>query len=274
MAFSSLCRSDPLLEFIRATYGAIPLRVPDERFQPLGLFTTQDKRARFLGTLSDLATDPAWSAPKSSNSDLGELSAKSSNQMGWSAAADLLGPFISNVLGVDLAPVKADLKGASQETEGVRIAIGSTRRTMVNPLAIARAIGKETHRLPSNIEDNFGDEYGPALYVIDCVFVARELSLELVGSNANNAAASLEAKLLAKAKASQMLRASSKLTITGSTRTPFAFTCLRVQPNRERYIDTVMLGDQSPRLNATPVDSLAMVTHADLGEPHELLAFD
>jgi hypothetical protein len=273
MAFSSLCRSDPLLDFIRATYGAIPLRVPDQRFQPLGLFTAQDSRARYLGTLSDLALDPAWPAPRSSNNDLGQVSGKTSNQMAWSAAADLLGPFISNVLGIDLTPVKAGLKGASRESEGVRIDIGSTRRTMVNPLAIAHAIGQKTHRLPTNIEGDFGSENGQALYVIDCIFVARELTLELVGSNANDAAASLEAKLVGKAKASQMLRANSKLTITGSNRTPFAFTCLRIQSNQDRYIDKVMLGGKSPRLNATPVDS-TIVAHADLGQSHELLAFD
>jgi len=70
-----------------------------------------------------------------------------------------------------------------------------------------------------------------------------------------------------------MLRANSKLTITGSNRTPFAFTCLRIQSDGDRYIDKVMLGGKSPRLNATPVDS-TIVAHADLGQSHELLAFD
>jgi hypothetical protein len=274
MAFSSLCRSDPLLDFIRATYGAIPLRVPDQRFQPLALFTVQERRARYLGTLSELAVDPAWSTPRTSSSELGQVSGTTSNQIAWSAAADLLGPFISNVLGIDLAPVKAGLKGASRETEGVRIAIGPTRRTMVNPLAISHAIEGKVLRLPATTELDFGREGGQALYVIDCVFVARELSLELIGSKARDAAANLEAKLVAKVKASQMLRASSKLTVLGSNRTPFAFTCLRMQATQDGFVEKILLGDASPRLNATPVDSVANVAHADLGDTHELLAFD
>jgi hypothetical protein len=35
MALHSLCGSDPLLEFKRKTYDAIPLRVPDKRVQRL-----------------------------------------------------------------------------------------------------------------------------------------------------------------------------------------------------------------------------------------------
>jgi hypothetical protein len=85
MAFSSLCRSDPLLDFIRTTYGAIPLRVPDQRFQPLGLFTVQERHARYLGTLADLALDPAWPVPRTSNSDLADTTAKTSNQMACKA---------------------------------------------------------------------------------------------------------------------------------------------------------------------------------------------
>jgi hypothetical protein len=49
---------------------------------------------------------------------------------------------------------------------------------------------------------------------------------------------------------------------------------LRIQAKADGYIDKVMLGGASPRLNATPVDSLANVAHANLGGAHELLAFD
>jgi hypothetical protein len=224
--------------------------------------------------LTDLALNTTWSAPRTVNNELAELSAKMSNKIAWSAAADLLGPFLSKILGIDSSLVSAGLSGASQETDGVRVAIGRTRSTMVNPLAIARSLGEKSHRLPANIESDFGRETGRALYVIDCVFASRELTLELVGSNANDAAANLEAKLVGKVETSQLLCSNSTLTITGNNRTPFAFTCLRIQSNLEGYIDRVMLGEELPRLNATPMDSIANVAHVGLGESDELLAFD
>src|SRR4051812_29199872 len=127
MAFKSICASDPLLDFIRSTYGAVPLRVPDQRFQPLALFSVQARRARYLGTLAELARDAAWLAPRTTSNDLGEVSTIASSDIGWSAAADLLGPFISSTLGIDAAPIKAGLNGASKDTDGVRVVIGSSK---------------------------------------------------------------------------------------------------------------------------------------------------
>jgi hypothetical protein len=274
MAFSSLCQSDPLLDFIRATYGAIPLRVPDQRFQPLALFTVQDRRARYLGTLSDLALHADWSVPRSSDSEVAQISGNTSGQIAWSAAGKLLGPFVSGMLGIEATGADASLKGASSETEGVRVSIGPTRRTMVNPFAIAKSVGRKTHRLPRSIHDDLGKWLAPAFYVVDSVLTARSLTLELIGSNAKDAAAHLEAMLVGEVKASQMLRANSKLTVKGNNRTPFAFTCIRVELDADGFIDTFGLEDSAPRLQATPVGSLAGVQHANLGESHELLAFD
>ncbi|MDH5669813.1 MAG: hypothetical protein OEY86_17580, partial [Nitrospira sp.] len=115
MAFTSLCSSDPLLDFIRSTYGAIPLRVPDQRFQPLALFGVQSRRARYLGTLTEIAESKAWLPPRLTSNELAQVSAVSSNDIGWDAATEILGPFISSTLGIDVSPVKAGLSGASKD---------------------------------------------------------------------------------------------------------------------------------------------------------------
>lgn len=269
MAFTSLCVSDPLLDFIRSTYSAIPLRVPDQRFQPLALFSVHARRARYLGTLAEIALNSNWSPPRMTSTDLGEVSTIRSSDIGWSAAADILGPFISSTLGIDVTPIKASLSGTSKDTEGVRVVIGSSKRTMVNPFAIAKSIGHRTHQLPTNLFVT-----GQDVYIIDCILVARELTLELVGANSSEAAASLESKLIGKATAEQVLRANSKLTITGSNRTPFAFTCLKIEADVAGFIERVALGTAQPRLNAAPVASIPHVPRISLGNPNELISFD
>ena len=269
MAFTSLCSSDPLLNFIRSTYGAIPLRVPDQRFQPLALFCVQSRRARYLGTLTEIAENKAWLPPRSTSNDLAHVSSVSSSDVGWAATTEILGPFISSTLGIDVSPVKAGLSGASKDAEAVRIVIGHSRRTMINPFAIAQSITGRSHRLPGNLSTGNHD-----IYIVDCVFVARELTLELVGANSEKAAVSLEAKLVGTAKADQFLRANSKLTITGTNRTPFAFTCLNVEIDDAGFIQQVSVGSDQPRLNATPVSSIPNIPRAVLGNPNELLSFD
>lgn len=269
MTFKSLCQSDPLLEFIRSTYGAVPLRVPDQRFAPLAIFSMQSRRTRYLGTLSQLALDNDWIAPRSSSNQLGEVSTISSSDIGWSAATELLGPFMSSALGIGTAPVNASLSGARKRAEGVRVVIESSRKTMVNPFAIAKSIGQDTHRIPATLQINNQD-----LYIIDGVFLARELSLELIGANASDAAASMEAELVGNVEAERVLRANSTLKITGNDRTPFAFTCLKVKTETTGFISSVLVGKAQPRLNAAPVSSLAEIPRDTLGAPNELLAFD
>lgn len=270
MAFTSLCASDPLLDFIRSTYGAVPLRVPDQRFQPLALFSVQARRARYLGTLAEIAINSNWVPPRTTSTDLGDVSTIKSSDIGWSAAADILGPFISSTLGIELTPIKASLSGASKDTEGVRLVIGSSRRTMVNPFAIAKSIGHETHQLPAGLLIG-----AQGVYIIDCILVARELTLELVGANSSEAAAALESKLVGKAAADHFLRANSKLTITGSNRTPFAFTCLQVETDKAGFIKRVALGSEQPGLKgATPVSSIPDIPRVSLGHPNELLSLD
>lgn len=269
MAFTSLCSSDPLLDFIRSTYGATPLRVPDQRFQPLVLFIVQSRRARYLGTLTEIAEDEAWRPPRLTSNELAQVSSVSSSDIGWAAATEILGPFISSTLGIDVAPAKASLSGAGKDAEAVRIGIGKSRRTMVNPFAIAQSIKGRSHRIPGNLSTEKQD-----IYIIDCVLVANELTLELVGANSEKVAISLEAKLVGKAKADQCLRANSKLTITGTTRTPFAFTCLKVETDDAGFIQQISVGNDQPRLNAVPVASITNIPRPLLGNPNELLAFD
>lgn len=269
MAFTTLCKSDPLLEFIRSTYGAIPLRMPDQRFQPLAIFSLQSRRAKYLGTLSEIALDRLWESPRTTSNDLGNVSSVTSSDIGWSAATEILSPFISSSLGIDATPVKASLNSASKDSEGVRVVIESSKRIMVNPFSIAKSIGDRTHLVPTNLLIE-----GHSLYIIDCIFLARQLTLELVGANSSNATASLEAKLVGKAGADQLLRANSKLTITGNSRTPFAFTCLEVQIDSTGYIERVAVGDSQPRLNATPLSSLPHLSRISLGMKNELLSFD
>lgn len=243
--------------------------MPDQRFQPLALFSVQARRARYLGTLTEIALDKTWVPPRATSNDLGQVSTIASNDIGWSAAADILGPFISSTLGIDVTPVKATLSGTSKDAEGVRVVIGSSKRTMVNPFAIAQSIGARTHQLPANLLTDDRD-----IFIIDCIFVARELTLELVGANSSKAAASLESKLIGKANADRFLRANSKLTITGGNRTPFAFTCLKVETDMAGFIAQVAVGSAQPRLHATPVSSIPNAPRVSLGNPNELLSFD
>lgn len=55
MSFSALCKSDPLLDFIRETYAATPIRLPYPRWCPFAIFNMAEGQVRYLGNAAELA---------------------------------------------------------------------------------------------------------------------------------------------------------------------------------------------------------------------------
>jgi hypothetical protein len=249
--------------------------VPDERFQPLALFWVQGSTARYLGTLTELATVGNWSAPRTSTVDVADVSTTMSSHVRWDAATRLIGPFMSQIFGGSITALEASLKSGGKGIDTVRIMISRARRTFVNPLALARGIGEQTHRLPASVDPDLGKPNGPALYVIDGILTSRELILEIGGDTANETAARFETDLAGKISADHLLRTNSRLTITGNIRTPFAFTCLGTTVSPDGYIDGLGITSSTPQiLNAVPISLAPQVVHPLLGGNDELLAFD
>jgi hypothetical protein len=110
--------------------------------------------------------------------------------------------------------------------------------------------------------------------VIDGILTSRELTLQVEGANSDLAATKIEAHLLGHISADRMLRVKSKLSVTGTKRTPFAFTCLEMLLDREGYFSQFMIGSSDPKLNALPVESMLPVPHVELGGADDLIAFD
>jgi hypothetical protein len=83
MGFWGMCESDPLMDFIRSTYDAIPLKLPDPRVKVLSLFTVVEKRVRYLGDLADLAPPAGLTLPHVDENDIPDISKKSSRSLSW-----------------------------------------------------------------------------------------------------------------------------------------------------------------------------------------------
>jgi hypothetical protein len=112
------------------------------------------------------------------------------------------------------------------------------------------------------------------LYVIDSVLTSRELTLRIEGSQATTVAEKLEIELLGNISAEQLLRANSKLVISGTQRTPFAFTCLRAELKSDGFISLLKMGGLDIVLGASPIGPLPSMPHAELGGRNEFIAFE
>ena len=122
MGFQRLCQSDPLLSFIRETYGATPLRSPDSRWRPFALFSHDGKRIAYLGNLAEQpAADPL---PSPARESLPTASLRHSGKLTWESSLSVTSPFLSALLGLPLAELRAALSGKQHKDATIPIPLG------------------------------------------------------------------------------------------------------------------------------------------------------
>jgi hypothetical protein len=274
VGFTSLCKSDPILEFIRSTYGAIPLRIPDARFAPLTVFTSKDRRVRYLGDLSSTVPAERLKKIKTETKDLPDLSQRTSNSMGLSVVFDLLGPFLTNLLELTQLDLAASVNASAQKDLGVRISLGGSRQTYVQPIVCTSIFEAGPIDFPalSIVEDGKGKQH--PLFLIDTILSAREITLTWDGDSGHEVSAKLESAIAGQTSAKSVLRSKSRLVITGSRRAPFAFTCLELVANQTRQLTNLKLSSREPQFGLADVRKVQSANHIALGDDDELIAFD
>ncbi len=274
MGFTSLCKSDPILVFIRSTYGAIPLRVPDSRFAPLTVFTSKDGRARYLGELSSIVAATRLKKIQMETRDLPDLSQRTSTSMSLSAAISLLGPFLTNLLQLTQLDLSAAVSASDHKGVGVMVSLHGSKQTYVQPLICASMFSAGPLDFPSLslIDDGQGKEH--PLFLIDSILSAREITLTWDGDSAHEVSAKLESAIAGQVSPSAVLRSKSRLVITGSHRAPFAFTCLELVSNRRKQLSGLKLASQEPRFGLADVQKAQAAHHIALGDENELIDFD
>jgi hypothetical protein len=273
MAFHTLCGSDPFLDFIRNTYDAIPLRVPDKRIQPLSLFLTIGKRVRIVGDLAQL--QPAeWVAPPFHSADLAAVSHQSTNSLSWSVVTDLLGPILTQMLTAAQIDITASLRAARARNDRVRLVLGGTKRSFVDPIVCALALQNSPVKLPQIFGSEIGDSSSKPLYITDSILTAKHISISSDDDANGEFAAKLESDLVGKLSPKAMLRRKSGLTITANEPFPFAFTCLQLTVNETHEVNGVQVHGSSKFLGATEAGAMTPPSHSILGEPDQMVRFD
>lgn len=267
-----MCGTDPLLDHIRTIYGAVPMRMPEPRIQPYTIFADIDGRSRFLGHLSDIATDKAASLSKPAWSALPDMSATRSRTVSIETVMEVTGPFLAAALQVPLAAVEAALVVENESKYSARLGVDGSSRHYLNPLQLGGLVEQERFGLPATIGRQLSDE-GHKLYLVDSTLISSGIVLELEGSRRLKLAAKLEQSLAGRLKPETLYRTESSLLISGAMPTTFAFTCLAIHVDSNGSITDFAL-DNGPRVGATSAALIGNVEHQTLGEDDEMFMMD
>lgn len=259
MSVFTVCKKDPLLDFIRDTYDAHPMRMPDKRIKPMTLLTAVDKRHRYLGSIAESVMSSDWDAPQVHEVDLPNLDRRDSGGIRLDVAIRLLGPFLEETLGQS---VSLDIKGIAA-TE-VSISLRDAQRQYISPIDLHKALKGEQLLHPLPQDDRW------KLYVVDSVLISRDLVITRKSSRGVNVGAAIGNQLAGVVSADALLVGDSSIEIR-RTDVPFAFTCFAVDVDE----DPILTPDSGKYFSFTGAGSGSeAVTHAIVGETNEFIEFE
>ncbi|UUU25863.1 hypothetical protein [Streptomyces sp. DSM 40750] len=267
MAFSPLCKTDPLLDFIRDTYQVVPIRLPDARWRPLALFTVdqRDRSVRYLGHASELSYGPG---PLVERVKIPHVEYERSGRHEWGATVGVVAPFMSALLGIPLPDLEASVTARIHRRTAVQISLGRTVRSLASVLGIASWLEAHPLVLPTPLP------LTTTLYIVDATVSARELHLSVEGERASEFTALVAAAIAGNVEPSRLARSETRLKISGTVAAPFGFSCLEVEPSADRSLAVLRLPVSVPKAAATGVHLPSEEYRVQLAASDELMEFD
>jgi hypothetical protein len=273
VGFSRVCRSDPFLDFIRETYAAVPLRLPDTRWHPLVLFSADRRSVRYLGPLPELPGCTA-TPPAIERSRLPTVAGRRTSSIKIGAAIKLLQPFLAAAFGSDL-PVGSALTASADADATVSLSLGRATRSFVAPTRLAAWLDACRPQLPRTLRFGTGDAAGQAtVYVVTDALLASDLEIAFTGGTSQRVGIELEAALVGMVGSDAARLTGAELRIGGRVDTPFAICCIPIVVDAVGTVVGVDVRGTTLRAAATDAYLPAPVEGAPVGGADELMAFD
>jgi hypothetical protein len=229
MGFIGLCDGDPVVEYLRSTFGANIVRIPRASLGPPEVVAARQGRATTMGHLGDiLAGEPPFILERADIHD--ELAppvlAKKTRAAGFDLGLEILGGLLQ---GFGLS--KAGLGAAFSPQSAISFNFHDVRRVYVTPNRLGRLLqGRAVDRANPATAVYFDGQDPARLLLIDSVLTSPGFTVTAQRSNSKSARVDLPTiqQLVSDASAKVQLSSStsSEVSFTGEERLTFAFTCL------------------------------------------------
>ena len=239
MGFLGLCDGDPVVEYLRSTFGANVVRIPRASLRPPEVVAARNGETKTMGQLADIVTGPSRFAL--APGDLHEepappVLARRTSSIGLDLGLDILGGLLQG-FGVG----KIGLGTAFKATSTISFNFHDVRRVYLETNRLGRLLqGYAVDRANPAVRPYFEPQAPWRLLVIDSVLTSPGFTVTASSSRGESAHVDMPTfqQLLShvSAKVSLESSAESQLSFTGEQRLTFAFTCLEVTLDADAWI--------------------------------------
>jgi|SRR5215467_910478 len=278
MSFFGLCKQDPLVNTLRDTFGANPVRVPEERIQPLCAVAARGDRTVFRGALEPLLTGsqrfsiPKWARAKSLMAD---LSNKQSRSVELDLGISILSSFLTG-FGIPSIGIESSFKGATE----VAFSFSSVHRDWIDDNWLGRALIGRALDLQNSSARLYTQKPRWDLLLIDSVITSNQFTISITKSQADSFALNVPAiqALVGAAKAKVKVKSagSRRVTFQGPNALTFAFTTVHLFVDSNGVILATPPGGDSTVLSLATENRVPTygLDHVELSETAAMVQWD
>lgn len=278
MGFFGLCGKDPLVDALRSTFGANPVRVPEKRVQPLCAIAVRDRKTAFRGALAPLLTaGQNFTVPESARaqSTMADLSRKRSTSVSISLGLDILGSFLAG-FGVPSAGIGAKFAGATE----VAFSFSSVNRDWIDDNWLGRALVGQSLDRQTAAARLFTDKPRWDLLVIDSVITSSEFTISVTKSKTDSFSIDIpgiqSVVTSAKVRVDVESKDQRQVSFRGTEALTFAFTTVRLYVDDHGNIQAMPPGGDSVVLSVAPEDTVPTygLDHIQLSRTPAMVEWD
>lgn len=265
MAWTVLCKDDPIVNRIREDYHATPLRIPSTDVEPLLLIRSDRRQAKRLGRLEDALTDSTPLTVDVRTSLVADRFRDSTRSVELSLGLDILGDFL-RAFGLSTIGLAGTLSSAQK----LSFAFQDVTRVYVDLLPLGRQLVKRKIDLSNSVLEDFMpkdddgafDKGGFGFYIVDSVIKSSNLQVKLEKSSGLTFKADVPAvqQIVGSVHAGVTVGSSdgSDLVFRGQTPLTFAFSVVQFFCRRDGTISVSPDGVEIPSFNLDQGDRPAL----------------
>lgn len=235
MSLLKLCNNDPLVELMRKTFGANPVRVPDDRIQPLAVFGVNGDNKQYLGMINKLLSGDTGPEVITSKSQLANVSSSSSKKVSADLGLKVMDGFLSG-LGKNSLGISASFKGATK----VSFSFNNVHRISVDIIALMGSFGKFKADIANPVTKAFIDGSMQCILVTG-IIVSNNFTMKVEESEDDKFALDIpEIQGLISSKGNKVQikgNSATEIAFKGDKELPFAFEAIKLLISFDGSID-------------------------------------
>ncbi|WP_461067005.1 gasdermin [Spirosoma horti] len=231
-----------LLETIKDTFDANPVRIPEERLQPLTLLGKISNKAYFLGNMYNIENETLLEdKPNINKSKLANVSSKKSKKVNLDIGINILDGFLKG-FGIN-ANLFGEIKNHFANVKSLSFSFDDVNRFYIEPIELFSWLQNKDIIIKSPVLQPFMQEEN-SLYVIDSIITSKSFSISIENKLDNNVETTIPSlqKILATTDVKVETTSASQTGITfkGNKNLTFAFSCFNISWDKSGKINTLM----------------------------------